>query len=361
MSEYIEVERDLYVPLKPVAVRFHEKEEVELNAFQNFILEAVEDNATIEQMADATQLTKNVIETEMLQMERQKLLMREGDAAMLSELSRNILMVSRSVAMLNEERRILCINLVTGGMEGYEESAYCDPGENGLRLGEKIRSRDVVGIDMEENIAFFADYMTAFRNFSEERIDKVLSSVYVEFEETDRAIVYKRQQIHKLPCLLGCHQLRLGGDLLAEGRSLVITAEVSTDRVMKYGPQIRNILRLYKDFPELFSDLGQELIAEYETCEDCRKENLKFLYDCVSGRIREWDGDIPGMSGKRSQLVLDSGKKPDEEAERQICALARAKWGLDEGYHFKITDSREQIYKVGFCLEELGGGAYEED
>lgn len=355
MSDYIEAEKVIYIPLKPVIVKFHEKEEVELNAFQNFILEAVEDGAVVEQMADATLLTKNVIESEILQMERQRLLIREGDALALSELSRDILMVARSVKMLNEERKVLCVNLVTGGIEGYEEGVCRYAGKDVLILGEKIKPRDVDGINMEENIAFFADYMASFRNLPEEQIDKVISSIYAEFHESDEAMVYKRQEIRKLPCLTGNGRLKLEGDLQAEGKSLVIMVKVSTDSVERYESQIRNAAELYSRAPELLSDSGRDLIAEYETCENCNKENLKFVFDCVSGKIRELDYGTTDESNKRSQLMLGAEKEMDEEAERQIFAIAKAKWNLDERYHIKMADIGEQIYRIGFCLDELRG------
>ena len=126
MSEYINVKKTIYVPLKPVIVKFHEKEEVELNAFQKFILEAVESNATVEQMVDATQLTKNVVESQLLQMEGQKLLVRKEDTIELSELSKNILMISKSVVALNDEKKIMCINLITNDIERYDANIYCD-------------------------------------------------------------------------------------------------------------------------------------------------------------------------------------------------------------------------------------------
>ncbi len=62
VADYINVEKRIYIPLKPLTVNFHEKEEVELNVFHKFILEAIEENATLEQIEDVTQLKENVIE-----------------------------------------------------------------------------------------------------------------------------------------------------------------------------------------------------------------------------------------------------------------------------------------------------------
>lgn len=287
MGEYIEVNTTIYVPLKPVMVKFYEKEEVELNAFQKFILEAIEDEATIEQMVEATQLTKYVIESELLQMEGQKLLIRENDTIALSELSKNILMISRSVESLNNEEKILCINLITGDMEGYDLERYYDVSTSESILKEKIHAKDVIGIDIEDNVSFFADYMSTFGTLTEEQVQKVLASVYVEFNEIDDKIVYKQQEICRIPCLIGEETLKSEKTLYAEGKCTLITMELSTKKIDKYKEQIEDVMALYDGAPELLSDIGQELMHETTICQNCNEDNLTYIFDHVSGKIRE--------------------------------------------------------------------------
>lgn len=357
MSDYIDVEKKIYVPLKPVIVHFHEKEEVELNAFQKFILEAVEENIAIDQIMDATQLTRNVIESELIQMESQKLLVREGDGVVLSELSKNILMIWRSVASMNNEKKVICINLITGGIEGYEEQAYYDVKESNLVMEGKIKPRDIVGIDIENNISFFADYMSAFDTLSEDQIEKVLSSVYVEFKEIDKRIVYKQQEVHKIPCLIGDGRLGSGGDIYAEGKCSVIEIQVSTDLVEKYREHIKSIVKLCMEAPELISDSGRELATEYENCEHYNSEKLTFVYDHESGKIKEGKYRGEAWRDKRTQLMLEAEKEIDDKIKAQIFDATRTKWNLTEQYHMRLTDIKEYIYKIKFSLEELRGNA----
>lgn len=353
MSEYINCKKNIYVPLKPVIVTFHEKEEVELNAFQKFILEAIEEDATLEQMTNATQLTKNVIESEILHMESQKLLVRDGDYVALSELSKNILMISKSVKMLNAEKKILCFNLITGEIEGFDKNIINDIGQDDLVMEGKIRSGEIVGISIEDNVSFFADYMSTFDGFSEEQIDKILSSIYAEFDEIDKKLIYKLQEINKLPCMIGDDKLEFESNAYAEGKYSVIAIEVSTDKVEKYREQIENIMLLHNETPELISDLGRDLIREYENCTEYNKEKIIFVYDHTSGKIREEKHDIVVSQNKRTQLFLTTEKKSDDEIKKQVFIAAETKWKLDDKYHFKIVDIKEHIYKIGFCLEEL--------
>lgn len=308
MSEYINCKKYIYVPLKPIIATFHEKEEIELNAFQKFILEAIEEDATIEQMINATQLTKSVIESELLHMESQKLLVRDGRYVSLSELSKNILMISRSVKMLNAEKKILYFNLITGAIEGFDKNIYNEIEQDALIMEGKIRSGDIIGISIEDNISFFADYMPTFDKLSEEQIDKVLSSIYAEFDEIDKKLVYKLQEINKLPCLIGDDKLEFENNAYAEGKCSIIVIEVSTDKIEKYKEQTKNIMALYTKTPELISDLGRDLIREYENCVKYNKEKIIFVYDHTSGKIREEKHDIVGSQNKRTQLLLTTEK-----------------------------------------------------
>ena len=134
-----------------------------------------------------------MIESELLYMESQKLLVRDGSCIVLSKLSKNILMISRSVEMLNAEKKILCINLITGKIEGFDKDILNDIGQDDLVMEGKIRSGEIVGISIEDNVSFFANYMSTFGEFSEEQIDKILSSIYAEFDEIDKKLVYKLQ------------------------------------------------------------------------------------------------------------------------------------------------------------------------
>ena len=361
MSHYIHVEKKGYIPFKPIRIHFHEKEEVELNAFQKFLLEAMEEDATIEQIIEATQLTKNLILSEVLQMESQKLLVREGDTIALSALSKDILMISKTVERLNDEKKILCINLITGDMEGYDEYLTNDVRQTDYVMEGKIRSGDVVGTSIEDNVSFLADYMSAFGTLSEEQIEKVLSSIYADFDEIDKKIIYKPLVIKKMPCLIGEEESNLEDNAYANGKCSVITIELSTDKIETYKEQIKGIMEIYAGAPELLSDVGRDLASEYERCADYNRQKLTFVYDHTSGFFREEKYNIAESPNQKAQLMLREEKELDSEALNTIYDAAKNKWRLGEDYQLKIAAIEEHIYRVGFCFQELRGESYEEE
>lgn len=118
---FVNVEKEIFVPYMRIKVQFFVKEECELNSFQTFLLEALQEEATVEQIEQATQLTKNVIETESLQLETQKLVTRDDDKITATDLSKKILLISRKVKELNQEEVSICINLISGEVDLHEE------------------------------------------------------------------------------------------------------------------------------------------------------------------------------------------------------------------------------------------------
>lgn len=364
MCDYFNTINSILVPFKPVLIKFHEKEEVELNAFQNFILESVENNATIEQIVNATQLTKNVIETEILQMEGQKLLVRNKNIIELSDLSKNILLISRSVIALNNEKKIVGVNLITGDIEGYNINEYCKIENNDLKILPKILPNDVVGIDIEDNMSFFSNYMNTFDNLSEDQIDKILSSIYVELYDVDEKIVYKKYTIYKLPCLIGnnnSENIENSRSIYAEGRYSIITLNVSTERIEKYKVQLHNIETIYKMFPEIISDTGKMLLDENAICENYNKGDNIFLYDHISGNFLAEKYKTLDNVNKRTQLTLKPLIKLDEEIQNQIIKKAIIDWNLDKKYQVKVSNIREETYKVKFLLEDIWSKDYENE
>lgn len=355
MADYIDVEKRIYIPLKPLAVNFHEKEEVELNTFQRFILEAIEENATLEQIVDATQLTENVIESEVLQLQRQNLI---NEDCTLSEVAKNILMISRCLEILNNEKKKLCINLITGELEEYDKDIYYNPGQNDWVIEGEIRFEDISGISIEDKESVLADSLSALSGFSEKQIDKVRSSLYVELNETDKKTVYKQQEITKLPCLIGDNKLKSEDKIYAEGKYSVITVEVSNDSLEKYSEKIEPLKELCTDTPELVSDFGKDLIKEYKQYECYKNEKLTFAYDHTSGMFNEEKYDVNAFPDKKVQLMLKAEKEIDDKVKSRIFDTVKTKWKLDEKYQVKIADVKEEKYIVGFCLEELRGDVY---
>lgn len=363
-GDYIDVEKTLLVPLKPVSIKFYEKEEVALNAFQNFILESIENKANLEQMINATMLTRNVVETEILQMESQKLLVRNEKGIELSELSKNILLVSRCVKSLNNEEKIMCVNMITGNIEGYNDDEYCDLEGNDLVMSPQISSNDIAGISIENNMSFLIKYMSTFDNLTEKQIDIIIASIYAEVNDTKKKIVYKKSNICKLPCLIGNDSMidEAKEDILyAEGSCSVVTLAVSTENVERYREYISDIEKVYRVVPELISDIGKILLNEYAICKGCNENNNTFLYDHVSGKILMRKYKASDNNNKRIQLKLNPVYKFDNETQNQIINKAITNWHLDECYQVKIIDIQEQKYRVGFLLTKLWGEDHENE
>lgn len=353
MEQAIPFIGNILVPVQVVKLKFSEKEDVSLNAFQILILEAVEDGCNIGQIAQATLLTEHVITSEIMQLVSQKLLEKQEDSAELTELSRKILYVSRCVQRLNEEGKRVCINLVTGEIEAYNEERFVkDRGISALELQPRIRKQEIDGISMEENIAFFKTYLSSFRAMNDEQADTVLSSVYVEFLDTGEKL-FRVQPVSRLPCLIA-----EASEKAAEGSKSSFPIYAS-GRVCRIQFSLRLALSetdssLLPQFPKLaaagfLSEKGMRVAGAYETAQ--REDALTVYYDYVSGC---WQLDKPlcDVGKHRIDLQLPAGRELSKEVLLEIAEYVQRSLALPEELILDVAEKEDDIYIVEGALRE---------
>lgn len=343
----------ILTPVQVVNLKFSEKEDILLNPFQNLILEAIEDCCSMEQIAQATLLTRHVIQTEITQLIAQKLLERRGEAVELTDLSQKILMVSRCVQRLNKEKQKVCINLMTGSVEKYDEDQFIKKGgENALELLPRIRSQEIDGISMEENIDFFRAYLHTFDGMDEEQIDAVLSSVYVEFIDTG-ARRFQAHPIFRLPCLIS--EVKENGDSEEAGivfwvkghmcrvvfalKSAVAEME---DSILPYLPALARC--------GLLSERGKKVATAYEEFQ--KRESVAAYYDCVSGGM-QYDKPICDSDKHEADLVLPSLHELTEEEKKKIADYAHSCFSLPPELTLEVSTIEDSMYIISGDLGKL--------
>lgn len=344
---------NILVPVQVVKLKFSEKEDVSLNPFQSLILEAIEDGCNIGQIAQATLLTEHVIKLEITQLVSQKILEKQEDLIELSELSRKILYVSRCVQRLNEEEKQVCINLVTGEIEAYNEERFVKgSGISALELQPRIRKQEIDGISMEENIAFFKTYLSSFSAMNDEQADTVLSSVYVEFLDTGEKL-FRVQPVSRLPCLISKES-----EKVAEGSksSFPIYASGKLCQI-QFSLQLalpETDRRLLPQFSKLaaagfLSEKGMRVARAYETVQ--RENALIVYYDYVSG---DWQLDKPPCDiGKhRVDLQLPTDHELSKEVLLEIAKCIQRSLALPEELTLDVAEKQDDIYIVEGALWE---------
>lgn len=322
--EFVRNKTVVYAPYLKVEVKFFEKEEVSLNAFQKFLLEAIVEGASIQQIMDATQLTKNVVESELLQMETQKLIYSEGSKYFVTDISQKIMMISKTVTTLNSEENAFCVNLITGEIEKRDDSIFCVPEKDAYILRQKILNLD--GISIEDNMDFFAENIEILSKLETDEIQTVLSSIYAEFsalkEGTNQTIVYyKKKNLVGLPCLIGeeiFDVINQETSIMIEAMCNLISFSFTTESLEKYANVLKTINELNTRYPELISDEAKKVIHDERLCESYNKNAKKFIYDCTSGKFR-LSNEIDVISGKRkAQLVIGEINPLNEDVKMEM-------------------------------------------
>lgn len=353
MNTYTSFTGTILVPVQVVQLKFAEKEDRSLNSFQNLILEAIEMGCGLEQIVQATLLKEHVIEAELEQLISQKLLKRQGGVIGLTPDSQKLLLVSRCVQRLNEEKRLVCINLMTGAVEEYDKNCLAEGGgSDALELQPKVRKQEIDGISMEENIEFFQTFLRTFDAMEPEQVDQVLSAVYVEFIDTGERR-FRMRPISRIPCLIGdedAEEESGNGSAVILARGHMCRMEFSLKSAMP-GVDGALLLRLPALAEAgLLSDKGMELTDRVKAWQ--KAGGAAAYYDCVSRRIRFQDAPGTDSGRHRVDLELPVCKALTETEWKRIAQLVCDRLGFPPELALEATCT-EDTYIVSGELDKM--------
>lgn len=358
--EYIKRKRQVYIPYMKVGVKFIEKEEVSLNAFQIFLLDAIMEGASISQMEDATQLTGNVIESELLQLEAQKLVIKKEDDYELTDLSNKILLVAKSIRSLNNEKQVFCLNLITGVLESFDDAEFQIPDKDELILKRKMISLD--GLSIEDNMDFFAKNLETFKTMDDESVEIVLSSIYAEFnvlrsQDAQSTIYYKERELFGIPCLIGddtIYSENKENSVLIEAAYKEVSFLFTTNLIQKYKQVIPDVSKLGNTFPELISEEAKKILKENELCESYNANVDRYIFDSTSGKYGLMNEYTIEHSKRKAQLILGESIPFDEGIKREMIDTVRNKMEItSDEVIVLIKNVKDDIYKIEAEIEQL--------
>lgn len=339
---------DILIPMQVVELNFMEKEDAVLNPFQRFVLEAIEERYSVDEIAQATLLTTHAIRVELSQLIAQKFVREQDGMLELTDLSKRLLLVSRCVRCLNEEKKKVCVNLMNGEFQEYDGDRFIGYDERfGLELRTRIRRQEIDGLGMEENMELFKRYLAVDDSLDDETLEAVLSLVYVELNDTGER-VFDLKSVSYLPCLIGSEtESAVGEAFTAQGQLCRICFVVKTvlegveDEVLAYLPMLAHY--------GLLSEKGVQLAQEVDRWQN--KEIIMY-YDYVSGAWRLDRSDDNGKCcdeerhGRRHKIDLELPILCEltEAVERDILEYVRRELELPNVFDAKIKDKTDETY-----------------
>lgn len=355
MNQYIEYQDKVLIPVQVVEVSFCEKEETALSAFQNFMLEAIDLGSGLDQIVEATLLTRSVIETEIVQMINQKLLVREEENVVLSDLSKKIQMISRSVINLNKEKKNACVNLMTGDIEAFDkETIINDKDEKELFMYPKISKSDIDGISLEENTTFFGNYMDSFSGMDKDDIETVLGAVFVEFKTVGKE-QYIKKSLRRIPCVIGGNVLQSQIEDLITVRGLMYRVEykVESELVNDYKTIISELDTVNGIDGELLSEKGRYILEQYKICKDYNIKELVCVYDAVSGQFHFDKQKIKQSKNTRYNLQLPILYNLSDDEKNNIVKELRKHYSISDDFIIKEVVCNAENYSIDCELSDL--------
>lgn len=358
MKKIIPYVGNVYVPAQVMELRFSEKEDSTINPFQLLVLEAVEDGYSIQEIADATLLTVTAINAEISQLLSQKLLCMHDSNVSLSTLSRRLLFISRCVQRLNDKKTQVCINLITGEIQEYNETLVeeCNDGSV-FQLRPKIQKHEIDGIGIEDNASFFTKYLHAFDNLDDTDTDTLLSAVYVEFLDTGKRI-FQLQPVSHLPCLIGeeTAEKKEPADICVSGILYQIP--------LSFKLELPGADHACLPYLPVLADAGflseKGMLVAKAISESQHNGVMTVYYDCVSGC---WQFNSPpdryfyldhSHRGSKINLELPVLFDLTEDVRQNILNSAHDHWHLPDGLtlEFMDADRIEKRYTVKGALWE---------
>lgn len=362
MNQYIEYQSKVFIPVQVVEVSFFEKEEMALSAFQNFILEAIDSGNGLDQIVEATLLTRNVVETEIVQMINQKLLVREEENVVLSDLSKKIQMISRSVINLNKEKKNVCINLMTGAIEAFDkETIINDKDEKELSMHSKITERDLDGISLEENTTFFGNYMDSFSGMDKNDVETVLGSVFVKFKTVGKK-QYIKKTLRRIPCAIGGYvlQSQIEDSITVRGLMYQVEYKVESEIVNDYKNIISKLDTVNEIDSELLSEKGLYILKQHKICKDYNEKALVCVYDAISGQFHFDKQRIKKSKNTRCNLQLPILYDLSDDIKNNIVKELRKHYSISDDFTIKEMVCNAENYSIDCELSDLWREEYVE-
>lgn len=346
------------VPYMRITAKFVVKEDFELNAFQLLIIDSLNEDATIDQMTVATQLTRNVIEAELIQLEAQGLVARDNDTYVLTELSKRILFVSQKVEEMNAEKNQMCINLITGDIDSYDENKFSQPYDGDIVL--KHRNLNLDGISIEDNMEFFSEKMESLKECDGQQKEIVLSSMYVELYqyrgEDSQGIFYERLMTKYIPCLAGDLMLDESDrdkDLTVEGCVQRVSFSFSFNGQEQYQDILPDLEKINKIHPNMLSGEAHNVLDLYTLCNRYEKMGIGLIYDGIADKIIADKGSVLQSKNLKPQMILDDVYVKNDEFDRRFIEWVKEIACVDDSINITIDKIKTENYTMKICLESL--------
>lgn len=356
---FINAKKCVCVPYMRITAKFFVKEDFELNAFQLFLIDSLNEEATVEQMAVATQLTINVIEAELIQLQAQGLVARNENTFFLTDLSKKILFVTQKVDEMNAEKKKMCINLITGDIDAYDENQFVLPCGGDIVL--KHRNLNLDGISIEDNMDFFSEKLESLEGCDEQQKESILSSMYVELyqykDECSKGIMYRRLVTKYIPCFAGdisIDENTRDCDLVVEGSIQRVSFSFSFDGEEKYKEILTDLERINQVHPNMLSAEANSVLDQYSLCKRYEKMGIGLIYDGIADKIIVDKGNVLQSRNIKPQMVLDDTYVRNDELDQQFIDWAKKIACIDDSVNIAIDTIKTEKYTMKVCLESLG-------
>lgn len=305
---------EIWCPVSIAGLSFSLKESLHLSKLHFFLLLAIaNEHATVDEIVDVTQLSKNVITQELHEMYKQKLLniqMDDKENYCLTELSKKLLHYDELISKMNSTPVTFAFDLVTGILD---ESSTLDLYEkaNGITANKMVSALEMDCIDP---VDIRDTLCTTYPNLGDENESELLDfldNLVIE-SKREKKIKWKKRYISYLPN----KPLSQDTDKITFVTYVIQYRCRAFESYFEDNISILQSLERIKNFDsDMLNKKAVDILEKWFNYQETKKETVDFYYDPVLDEYtdgRKPSGTIPKKVAFTIEKTMFS--VPDEVA-----------------------------------------------
>lgn len=352
MTSLMEYESELLLPISKYNIDFYLKPEYSLNDFDLFILNSINELASLDNLANATLLTPNAIQIKINSLIDSGLLDEEFGEYKITTVSEKILLASNWLLYEWKNNKTCYYNKITMQFDRiYDDQIVTDVQNNNQHILNSFKNSNFDNKNIYNNLDEYISLFEELNFFDEKEKSEILECLYVQLNKFDtKEKHFKVLPIKYFPCFITKnvnlkfnYKIEKDKRLYAKGELLKISIILNNSFFIGQEEKIEQ-LKLNDNYNSLSAN-DLFLINMYDDYIKLKGKQLGFYYD-YSSKIYDKFENYYVKEPKKSNLdlnIIEDISRFNAKALRRIA--------LNQFEELKTLEFDIKIERIPSCIE----------
>lgn len=353
------------LPMQPCSLDFFVKNEETLDPFQLFLLDCLQEEVPLEEIENATQFTRNMLESSILGMVSQGLLSKTSDTYTLTPLAQKIVASNNWVVDAWQEKKEAWFNLIQNECQPFDP-AQSVTGKGPQDLLLKRNSAHIQEEILEDNLSSYLSLFAPFHQLDAAAKKRLLPTLSLKLRGiSGEKTRYLGCPIQFLPCFLPVnlsskgkeeHPIPAKDQLYYHGVVFEISIHIYAEEWENPSAELKNLVDCYQKNPTTLTEEEVDLACRYLLYHQVKVEQRTFYADSFS---RSCLPTKPENIGRRNvHLELPSMLEISTIEMAQLLELVPKIYKDLKGIPVTLTWEKQDFYGI-FSLDQCINGKKE--